>query len=137
MTFDGRRIKILLSKVGLDGHDRGIKLVAGILREAGMEVVYLGNLQSPEGIVRAATQEDVDVIGVSCLSREHLSLVPNIVEWLRKNNLKMPLIIGGVIPREDIPQLKNIGVAEVFLSGSTSEEIINGIKDLVHNSKRR
>jgi len=111
--------------------------VASILREAGMEVVYLGKLQSPEGIVQAAIQEDIDVIGVSCLSGEHSSLVPVIAELIGKNNLCTPLVIGGTVPREDIPQLKNMGVAAVFTSGSTSEEIVNRIKDLVHNPETR
>ena len=137
LISEGKRIRILLSKVGLDGHDRGIKLVASILREAGMEVVYLGKLQSPEGIIQAAIQEDVDVIGVSCLTGEHLSLVPDIVESIRRNNLRTPLIVGGIVPREDIPQLKNIGVAAVFTSGSTSVEIVKCIKDLVHNPETR
>ena len=135
MISEGKRIRILLSKVGLDGHDRGIKLVAGILREAGIEVIYLGKLQSPEGIIQAAIQEDVDVIGVSCLTGEHLSLVPDIVESIRRNNLHMPLIIGGIIPREDMPKLKDMGVAAMFTSGSTSVEIIKCIKDLVHNAE--
>jgi len=132
MASEGKRIKVLLSKVGLDGHDRGIKLVASILREAGMEVIYLGKLQSPEGIVQAAMQEDVDVIGVSCLSNEHLSLVPAIAELIKKNNLRTPLIVGGIIPREDMPQLKNMGIAEMFTLGSTSVEIVNCIKDLAN-----
>jgi len=134
---EGKRIRVLLSKVGLDGHDRGIKLVASILREAGMEVIYLGKLQSPEGIIQAAIQENVDIIGVSCLAGEHSSLVPDIAELIRKNNLGTPLVVGGTVPREDIPQLKSIGVAEVFTSGSTSEKVVNCIKDLVHNLETR
>ena len=130
MISDGKKIRVLLSKVGLDGHDRGIKLVAMLLREAGMEVIYLGKLQPPEGIIQAAIQEDVDVVGVSCLSGEHLSLLPDIAELIKKNNLCLPLIVGGVIPREDIPRLKDMGIAEVFTSGSTSQDIVNCIKDL-------
>ena len=130
MTSGDKRIKVLLSKVGLDGHDRGVKFVANILRDAGMEVIYLGKFQTPEGIIQAAIQENVDIIAVSCLSGEHSSLVPEIAELVRKNNLGTPLIVGGTIPREDIPQLKSIGVAEVFTSGSTSQDIVNYIKDL-------
>ena len=105
MTSGDKRIKDLLSKVGLDGHDRGVKFVAHILRDAGMEVLYLGTLQSPEGIIQAAIQEDVDVVAVSCLSGEHSSLVPDIAKLIKKKNLCMPLIVGGVIPREDITRL--------------------------------
>ena len=130
MTSGDTRIKVLLSKIGLDGHDRGVKFVANILRDAGMEVIYLGKLQPPEGIIQAAIQEDVDVVGVSCLSGEHSSLVPDIAKLIKKKNLCMPLIVGGVIPREDIPRLKNMGVSEVFTSGSTSQDIVNFIKDL-------
>ena len=137
MISESKRIKILLSKVGLDGHDRGIKLVASMMREAGMEVIYLGKLQSPEAIVQTAIQEDVDVIGVSCLSGEHSSLVPEIAELSRKNNLYTPLVIGGTVPREDISQLKSLGIAEVFTSGSTSREIVKCIEDLVHNPETR
>ena len=131
MTSKNRRIKVLLSKVGLDGHDRGIKFIISILREAGMEVIYLGKLQSPEGIVNAAMQEDVDIIGVSCLAGEHLSLVPDITELVKRYELNMPVIVGGTIPREDMPRLREIGVAEVFTSGSTSEDIIKCVKSLV------
>jgi methylmalonyl-CoA mutase C-terminal domain/subunit len=122
--------------VGLDGHDRGIKLVVSILREAGMEVVYLGKLQSPEGIVQTAIQEDVDIIGVSCLTGEHLTLVPDIVELVRKNNLRIPLVVGGIVPREDMPRLKDLGIAAVFTSGSTSAEIVKCIKDLAYLETR-
>ena len=136
MNLRDKRIKVLLSKVGLDGHDRGIKLVAGMLREAGMEVIYLGKLQSPEGIVNAAMQEDVDIIGVSCLSGEHLSLVPDIAELIKVNKLSMPLVVGGTIPREDKMRLKEIGVAEVFTSGSTSKEIVRCMEGLVTSGKK-
>ena len=136
MNLRDKRIKVLLSKVGLDGHDRGIKLVAGMLREAGMEVIYLGKLQSPEGIVNAAMQEDVDIIGVSCLSGEHLSLVPDIAELIKGNKLSMPLVVGGTIPREDKTRLKEIGVAEVFTSGSTSEDIVKCMEGLVTSGKK-
>ena len=136
MTLRDKRIKVLLSKVGLDGHDRGIKLVSGMLREADMEVVYLGKLQSPEGIVNAAIQEDVDIIGVSCLSGEHLSLVPDIAKLIKENKLNVPLVIGGTIPREDEMRLKEIGVAEVFTSGSTSKDIVRCMEELVTSRKK-
>jgi len=136
MASERKSIKVLLSKVGLDGHDRGIKFIASILRDAGMEVVYLGKLQSPEGIVRTAIQEDVDIIGISCLCGEHLSLVPDIAELIAEHNLRIPLIVGGIIPREDIPQLKGEGVVEVFSPGSTSEGIVKCVRSLVCGSGR-
>ncbi len=106
----GRKIKVILSKVGLDGHDRGAKVVAHLMREAGMEVVYLGMYQMPEGIVQAALEEDADVIGVSYLSGEHLVYTPMLVEEMKKKGLSdVMLLVGGVIPPEDVPALKSMG----------------------------
>ncbi len=127
-----RKIKIILSKVGLDGHDRGAKVVAHLLREAGMEVVYLGMYQTPEGIVRAALEEDADVIGISYLSGEHLVYTPLIVEEMKKHELKDVLLIaGGVIPPEDIPVLKEMGVHQVFVAGTLTHEIVRYIEENV------
>lgn len=128
--------RVLMAKAGLDGHDRGVKVVSALLRDAGMEVVYLGPFQPPESIVRAAIEEDVDVIGLSSLSGEHLSFASKVVELLRKEKLDhMLLMMGGVIPVEDIPLLRDMGVAEVFIAGSLTQPIIDFVKNNV--KKRR
>lgn len=126
---DDRKIKVLISKIGLDGHDRGAKVLSSLLREEGMEVVYLGLFQTPENIVNAAVEEDVDVIGLSCLSGEHLTFTPEILKLMQDKELKdVLLLVGGVIPREDISNLKAMGVDEVFTAGSMTEGIIKYIK---------
>ena len=125
-------IKIVISKVGLDGHDRGAKLVATLLKETGMEVVYLGMYQSPEGIVQAAIDEDADVIGVSYLSGEHLVYTPKILEAMKKNGLDDILfLVGGSFPPEDIPVMKEMGADEVFRGGSMTEAFVNYIRENV------
>ena len=130
-----RPTRVLMAKAGLDGHDRGVKVVSALLRDAGMEVVYLGPYQTPQSIVQAAIEEDADVIGLSALSGEHLSFAPKVVELLRERKMNdMLLIMGGVIPIEDIPVLKDIGVAEVFTAGSLTQSIIDFIEN---NVKRR
>jgi len=127
-----KKIKVLVTKVGLDGHDRGIKVVASLLKEAGMEVIYLGMYQMPESIVRAAIDEDVDVIGVSYLSGEHLIFTPRIVDEMKKNGLDDVLLIaGGTFPVEDIPVLEEMGIDKVFRAGSLTETIIQYIEENV------
>ena len=127
-----KKIKIVVSKVGLDGHDRGAKVVASLLKEAGMEVVYLGLYQNPEGIVQAAIDEDADVIGVSYLSGEHLVFTPKIVQEMKANDLDDVLfIVGGSFPAEDIPVMKEMGVDEVFRGGSLTESFVNYISENV------
>jgi len=126
-----RKIRVLMSKVGLDGHDRGIKVISGYLREAGMEVVYLGRFQTPESIVNAAIQEDVDIIGVSCLDGEHLPFTPKILGLLKKNKADIPVIVGGVIPKKDVPLLKKMGVGGVFTPGTPLKDIVEHIRDTV------
>jgi methylmalonyl-CoA mutase C-terminal domain/subunit len=127
-----RKIKIVISKVGLDGHDRGAKVVASLLKEAGMEVVYLGMYQNPEGIVRAAIDEDADVIGVSYLSGEHLVFTPLIAKEMKENDLDDVLfIVGGSFPAEDIPIMKQMGVDEIFRGGSLTESFVNYIRQNV------
>jgi len=127
-----RKIKVLVSKVGLDGHDRGAKVICSLLKEAGMEVVYLGMYQMPKDVVDAAIDEDVDVIGPSFLSGEHLVYTPLLVEEMKKAGLDDVLLIaGGVIPAEDIPTLKEMGVKEVFTAGSLTEPIIRYIRSNV------
>jgi methylmalonyl-CoA mutase C-terminal domain/subunit len=131
-----RKIKILVTKVGLDGHDRGAKVVSSLLKEAGMEVIYLGMYQTPEAIIKAAIDEDVDVIGVSYLSGEHLIFTPKIVEEMKKNNIDDVLLIaGGTFPAEDMPVLKEMGIDEVFVAGSLTEQIIQYIQE--HVRKKR
>ena len=122
-------IRVLVAKPGLDGHDRGAKVVAKALRDAGMEVIYTGLRQTPEQIVETAIQEDVDLIGLSCLSGAHMTLFPRVMELLRAKGVKDILVTGGgIIPVEDVPRLKKAGIAEVFGPGTTSDEIISFIK---------
>ena len=131
-----RKIRVIISKVGLDGHDRGSKVVAALLREAGMEVVYLGMYQTPEGIVQAAIDEDVDVIGVSYLSGEHLVYTPKIVEEMKKNGLDDILfLVGGSFPPEDIPVMKEMGADEVFRGGSLTDSFVNYICENVRHQE--
>ena len=130
-----KNIRVIVSKVGLDGHDRGAKLVASLLRDAGMEVVYLGMYQTPEGIVQAAVAEDADVIGVSYLSGEHLVYTPKIVSEMRRAGLdKVLFLAGGSFPPEDIPVMKEMGVNEVFRGGSLTASIVEYIQE---NVRRR
>ena len=122
-------IRVLVAKPGLDGHDRGAKVVAKALRDAGMEVIYTGLRQTPEQIVETAVQEDVDVIGLSCLSGAHMTLFPKVLELLHGRGIKDILVTGGgIIPVEDVPRLKKAGIAEVFGPGTTSDEIIGFIR---------
>ena len=124
-----RKIRVLIAKPGLDGHDRGAKVVARALRDAGMEVIYTGLRQSPELIAEAALQEDVDVVGLSILSGAHLTLFPKVIEQLKQNELDDVLVlVGGIIPEEDVVPLKQIGVGHVFGPGTPTEEIITFIQ---------
>lgn len=128
-----RKIRVLVAKPGLDGHDRGAKVVARALRDAGMEVIYTGLRQTPEMIAEAALQEDVDVIGLSVLSGAHLTLVPKIVDKLKENDLDdVLLVVGGIIPAEDIEPLHQIGVRGVFGPGTSTEDIIAFIREQVN-----
>jgi len=124
-----RKIRVLVAKPGLDGHDRGAKVVARALRDAGMEVIYTGLHQTPEMIVETAVQEDVDVVGLSLLSGAHLTLFRDVVTLLKKRGMDDVLVVGGgVIPEEDVSKLKKMGVAEVFGPGTTTDEIIEFIR---------
>jgi methylmalonyl-CoA mutase C-terminal domain/subunit len=127
-----RKIKVLITKVGLDGHDRGAKVIASLLKEAGMEVVYLGMYLMPKDVVDAAIDEDVDVIGLSLLSGGHLVFTPFVVEEMKKGGLDdVLLLVGGIIPSEDVPILKEMGVHEVFAAGSLTEPIVTYIRNHV------
>jgi len=122
---DGRSIRVLIAKPGLDGHDRGAKVVAWALRDAGMEVIYTGIRQTPQMIAEAALQEDVDVVGLSILSGAHLELCPRVVDELRQRGVNDVLLFaGGIIPMEDIPTLKSLGFAEVFGPGTDTKLIV-------------
>ncbi|MEW6667600.1 MAG: cobalamin B12-binding domain-containing protein [Thermodesulfobacteriota bacterium] len=127
----GRKIRVLIGKVGLDGHDVGARLVAKALADAGMEVVYTGLRQSPTMIVNAAVQEDVDVIGISILSGSHLYLLSEIFADMKKANVNLPVIMGGIIPYEDIPVLKGMGVIGVFLPETPLARIVDFVKEVL------
>jgi len=126
------KIRVVIAKPGLDGHDRGAKIVARALRDAGMEVIYTGLRQSPEQIVAAAEQEDAGVIGLSILSGAHLPICRRVLELLREKGMDdVRVFVGGIIPAQDIPELKSLGVAEVFLPGASTEDIIRLIEGAV------
>jgi methylmalonyl-CoA mutase, C-terminal domain len=123
-----KKIRVLIAKPGLDGHDRGAKVVARALRDAGMEVIYTGIRQTPEKIVAAAVQEDVDVVGLSCLSGAHMVLFPRVAQGLKqKGKAELLLFGGGIIPAEDIPALKQAGFAEIFLPGTDTHDVVGFI----------
>ncbi len=124
LRTSSRKMKALVSKLGLDGHDRGAKVVARALRDAGFEVVYLGVHQSPEDVVEAALQEDVDVIGVSILSGSHMELVRDLLKIMRKKGLEKPVVVGGIIPDSDAQELKRMGVFEVLGPGTPLSKVI-------------
>jgi methylmalonyl-CoA mutase C-terminal domain/subunit len=126
-----KKIRVLIAKPGLDGHDRGAKVICRALRDAGMEVIYTGLRRTPEEIVSAAIQEDVDVIGLSILSGAHGVLFPRILELLKEQGASdIPVIAGGIIPEKDIPQMKKIGVKEIFLPGSSTQDIVRWIENI-------
>jgi len=124
-----KRIRVLIAKPGLDGHDRGAKIIARALRDAGMEVIYTGLRQTPEMIASAAVQEDVDVIGLSILSGAHNTLVPQLLDLLRQKGMsEVTVLLGGTIPEADIAALKNAGVAEIFLPGTPTQNIVDFVR---------
>jgi methylmalonyl-CoA mutase C-terminal domain/subunit len=127
-----RKIRVLVAKPGLDGHDRGAKVVARALRDAGMEVIYTGLRQTPEMIAEAALQEDVDVVGLSILSGAHMALAPRILELLKANGQdRVKVFLGGIIPDEDLPRLKEMGVAGVYGPGASTEQIVSDVRAAV------
>jgi methylmalonyl-CoA mutase C-terminal domain/subunit len=133
-TESGRSIRVLVAKPGLDGHDRGAKVVARALRDAGMEVIYTGIRQTPEMIAEAALQEDVDVIGLSILSGAHMALFPRIIELLRQNRMDdIVIVVGGIIPDEDVPELKKMGIKGIFGPGTSTQDIIAFIRQEMAN----
>jgi methylmalonyl-CoA mutase C-terminal domain/subunit len=130
---DQSRIRVLVAKPGLDGHDRGAKVIVRALRDAGMEVIYTGIRQTPEMIAAAALQEDVDVIGLSILSGAHMALFPKIVELLHEHGMDDVLVVvGGIFPQEDIPKIKAMGIEGIFGPGTPFDQIVDFIRDHVH-----
>jgi methylmalonyl-CoA mutase C-terminal domain/subunit len=125
-------IRVLMAKVGLDGHDRGVKVVARALRDGGMDVIYTGLHRTPEEVVAAAVQEDVDVLGVSLLSGAHMTLIPRVAALLREHDATdILLVVGGVIPDEDVPELRALGAADVILQDTPPDEIVRRLRELV------
>ena len=125
-----RKIRVLIAKPGLDGHDRGAKVIARALRDAGMEVIYTGLRQTPEMIVEAALQEDVDVIGLSILSGAHMAIVPRVMELLRESSQDdVAVLLGGIIPDEDVPVLEKMGVIGIYGPGASTEAIIENVRE--------
>ncbi|MBN1503682.1 MAG: cobalamin B12-binding domain-containing protein [Candidatus Eisenbacteria bacterium] len=132
-----RKVRVLVAKPGLDGHDRGAKVVASALRDAGMEVIYTGLHQTPEMIVEAAVQEDVDVVGLSILSGAHMTLLPRVVQLLREKGVDDVLVVGGgIIPEADAEELASAGIARIFGPGCPTSEIASYIKDWFETSER-
>ncbi len=125
------RPRVLVAKPGLDGHDRGIKVVARALRDAGVEVIYTGLHQTPEQIAAAAIQEDVDAVGLSCLSGAHMTLFPRVVQLIKDQGGEITVFGGGIIPDADIPKLKESGIAEIFTPGTPTTEIVDWVNDKV------
>ena len=131
-SSQAKKIRVVVAKPGLDGHDRGAKIIARALRDAGMEVIYTGLHQTPEQIVETVLQEDADAVGLSILSGAHMTLVPRIVQLLREQDIHDVVVtVGGTIPADDIPELKELGVAEVFTPGAPTQAIIDFIKGAV------
>ena len=128
----GRKIRVVVAKPGLDGHDRGAKIIARALRDAGMEVIYTGLHQTPEQIAETVIQEDADAVGLSILSGAHMTLVPRVVDLLKQQGAEDVVVtVGGTIPDDDIPELKKLGVAEVFTPGAPTQQIVDFIREAV------
>jgi methylmalonyl-CoA mutase C-terminal domain/subunit len=131
-TMSEKKIRVLVAKPGLDGHDRGAKVVARALRDAGMEVIYTGLRQTPEMIAEAALQEDVNVVGLSILSGAHMALTPRVMELLKANGQEnVKVFIGGIVPDEDMPKLRELGVTGIYGPGASTEDIIKDIREAV------
>ena len=128
IPFTESRARVLVAKLGLDGHDRGVKVVARLLRDAGFEVIYTGLRQTPEMVVAAARDEDVDVVGLSMLSGAHLALAPPVVAGLRAEGLDIPVVVGGIVPDRDLPALEAAGVSEVIGPGATADEVVAAVE---------
>jgi methylmalonyl-CoA mutase C-terminal domain/subunit len=131
-----RKVRVVVAKPGLDGHDRGAKIIARALRDAGMEVIYTGLHQTPEQIAATVIQEDADAVGLSILSGAHMTLVPKVVQLLREQGVEDVVVtVGGTIPADDAPELKKLGIAEVFTPGSSTDEIVDFIRDAIEERR--
>jgi len=136
ITIGERPLRVLVAKVGLDGHDRGLRVVARILRDGGAEVIYAGLRQSPESIAAMAVQEDVDVVGISMHNGAHLTLAPAVVTALRDAGLQTPVVIGGIVPPADVQTLRDHGVSAVLGPGASNEEVVNSVRAVANRSPK-
>jgi methylmalonyl-CoA mutase C-terminal domain/subunit len=138
MPVTAKKIRVLVAKPGLDGHDRGAKVICRALRDAGMEVIYTGLRRTPEEIVSAAVQEDADLIGLSILSGAHPILFPRIIKLLKDQGAEdIPVIAGGIIPEKDVPRMKKIGVREIFLPGTSTQDIVRWVRENVGRKAKK
>jgi methylmalonyl-CoA mutase, C-terminal domain len=134
-SHPGRKGRILVAKVGLDGHDRGVKVVARILRDAGFEVIYTGLFQTPQTVAAAAIDEDVDAIGLSMLSGAHMTLAPAVVDEVRARGVDIPVVVGGIVPDQDVEQLTAAGVAGVLTPGATADDVVRVMQAVIDASR--
>ena len=129
--------RVLVAKVGLDGHDRGVKVVARLLRDAGFEVIYTGLFQTPEKVAAAAVDEDVDAVGLSMLSGAHMTLAPRVVAKVREAGLDIPVVVGGIIPEPDVAKLLEAGVAAVLTPGASADEVVSAVREAIEAAAAR
>jgi methylmalonyl-CoA mutase C-terminal domain/subunit len=134
MNTENTSLRVLVAKVGLDGHDRGVKVVARLLRDAGIEVIYTGLFQTPETVAAAAVDEDVDVVGLSMLSGAHMTLAPLVVEAIRARGVDIPVVIGGIVPNSDVAELKAAGIAEILGPGAPADEVVAAVRRAAVNA---
>ena len=134
MNTENTSLRVLVAKVGLDGHDRGVKVVARLLRDAGIEVIYTGLFQTPETVAAAAVDEDVDVVGLSMLSGAHMTLAPLVVEAIRARGVDIPVVIGGIVPNSDVAELKAAGIAEILGPGAPADEVVAAVRRVAANA---
>ena len=134
MNTENTSLRVLVAKVGLDGHDRGVKVVARLLRDAGIEVIYTGLFQTPETVAAAAVDEDVDVVGLSMLSGAHMTLAPLVVAAIRTRGVDIPVVIGGIVPNSDVAELKAAGIAEILGPGAPAEEVVAAVRRAAANA---
>ena len=134
MNTENTSLRVLVAKVGLDGHDRGVKVVARLLRDAGIEVIYTGLFQTPETVAAAAVDEDVDVVGLSMLSGAQMTLAPLVVEAIRARGVDIPVVIGGIVPNSDVAELKAAGIAEILGPGAPADEVVAAVRRAAANA---
>jgi len=134
MNTENTSLRVLVAKVGLDGHDRGVKVVARLLRDAGIEVIYTGLFQTPETVAAAAVDEDVDVVGLSMLAGAHMTLAPLVVEAIRARGVDIPVVIGGIVPNSDVAELKAAGIAEILGPGAPADEVVAAVRRAAANA---